>query len=343
MKIVHVQSGRSLGGIRSVFLRYQSVFEKFGIETTVVLRPRAKVKRFLDKQTDIVEIGYNRRLPLFLQPRAVRKMKRQIAGEDRVILVHKPRDAFLWRKVAPRSKIILVAHNVFRKYLESADVLIAVSDLVATYLRDNNFENVFVIYNFLTSAISDHEIRWRGRIVISAFGNLRRQKGFHYMLLALKNLKKLQIKNGYEVNIYGRGRLKFLLVIMRFIFKLHELTLNKWTNNALVKMKQSDIVVIPSIAESFSLIAIEAMSQGALIISTKCGGPESIITDGVDGILVEKKNPDALCQAIQKVINNPELYSKLREKGRIRAKQFASENMEREIIEVFESLYPINF
>lgn len=64
----------------------------------------------------------------------------------------------------------------------------------------------------------------------------------------------------------------------------------------------SDVIVLPSIHEGFGLVAAEALSCGRPVVSTKSGGPEDIVTEGL-GYLVEPRNPDALADAIVKTLN----------------------------------------
>ena len=72
------------------------------------------------------------------------------------------------------------------------------------------------------------------------------------------------------------------------------------------KLQDSDAFVLSSKYETFGVVLIEAMSCGLPTISTKCGGPESIITDDRLGMLIE--NEDDLSEAMQKVYQNYKDY-----------------------------------
>lgn len=77
-------------------------------------------------------------------------------------------------------------------------------------------------------------------------------------------------------------------------------------------VKSSDCFVLPTIGtEGLSRSVIEAMLLKTAVISTKCGGPEELITNNKTGLLVEKKNPKAIAEAILKLYQQPSLRNGL--------------------------------
>ena len=70
-----------------------------------------------------------------------------------------------------------------------------------------------------------------------------------------------------------------------------------------------DIFVLPSRYETFGIVLIEAMACGVPVISTKCGGPQDIVTEST-GILVEKENPEMLANAIRTMADNLNTFDK---------------------------------
>lgn len=65
--------------------------------------------------------------------------------------------------------------------------------------------------------------------------------------------------------------------------------------------KTHDYFILSSLIETFGVVIIEAMSAGLPSISTRCGGPESIITNSKLGVLVNNKTEGELTQAMLKV------------------------------------------
>ena len=74
-------------------------------------------------------------------------------------------------------------------------------------------------------------------------------------------------------------------------------------------------LLVPSWAEPFGRVVIEAMACGCPVIATAAGGVPEIITDGSDGLLVPPRDPLALSAAILALLHDPDLARRLRENG----------------------------
>jgi teichuronic acid biosynthesis glycosyltransferase TuaC len=68
-------------------------------------------------------------------------------------------------------------------------------------------------------------------------------------------------------------------------------------------MRESALLVLPSRAESFGAVLVEALACGTPVVATKCGGPEDIVKDEV-GMLVPPEDSRALAAAIEHVMAN---------------------------------------
>ena len=81
--------------------------------------------------------------------------------------------------------------------------------------------------------------------------------------------------------------------------------------------QNSEFCVMSSRYEGFGLVLVEAMSCGIPCVSFKCKyGPEDIIKDGEDGLLVENGNVKALSDKILWMINNTEQRLQMGRKAR---------------------------
>lgn len=67
--------------------------------------------------------------------------------------------------------------------------------------------------------------------------------------------------------------------------------------------KKADLFVLYSHTETFGLAYLEALEAGLVVISSKCGGPESLINKE-NGYLVELNNPEALAKTMKEAYEN---------------------------------------
>lgn len=332
MKILHICSGKGLGGTRSVFLAHQRLFESLKIKSIPVVRPNAKVLSALSEDSKKITkiINYYRRFPIRFQKSF--SIMQDLANSSDLIWVHKPIDCYIWRNIAPKAKIVMVVHGFQNTNLKKADYLVAVSKPVFNHLKAKGFSNIFLINNFLKIPVTPHAIKWNETVQISSFGFFREKKGFTDLIDALDILEnKLNFKN-FKFDLYGNGRLGFLLRMKKIFQNVENLKINPWTDRMQEKLVESDIVVIPSRSESFSMVTIEAMAAGCLVVSTKCFGPEFIITNEDDGLLIEKQNPQIMAEKLKEIIENKHHFTKLRENGRLMvSEKFSMENSKTEM------------
>ena len=82
-----------------------------------------------------------------------------------------------------------------------------------------------------------------------------------------------------------------------------------------------DLLVLPSLSESFGLVLIEALSCGKPVIGSNVGGIKEIITEDV-GLLIDPNDPSDLANAIDRVLSDDELMERFKSNARDRAKDF---------------------
>jgi glycosyltransferase involved in cell wall biosynthesis len=99
----------------------------------------------------------------------------------------------------------------------------------------------------------------------------------------------------------------------------------------------ADIVAIPSLKEATSIAGLEAMASACAVVATNVGGLPEIIEDGVSGLLVPPRDPEALALAIMRLIETPELRKQLGLAGRARVEQkFTWEQVASETTRAYE-------
>lgn len=72
-------------------------------------------------------------------------------------------------------------------------------------------------------------------------------------------------------------------------------------------VQESSLLVLPSRAESFGMVLVEALACGTPVVATRCGGPEDIVTQ-TTGVLVPREDPKALARGIAEVLDRRDAY-----------------------------------
>jgi len=101
----------------------------------------------------------------------------------------------------------------------------------------------------------------------------------------------------------------------------------------------SDIVVLPSLIEATSIAGLEAMASGKALIGTSVGGIPQIIDDGLTGIIVPPRDPEALSIAILKLLKDDELRIKMGLNARKKVeREFTWDKIAQKTMEVYEEV-----
>jgi len=81
-------------------------------------------------------------------------------------------------------------------------------------------------------------------------------------------------------------------------------------------MRNALFFVLSSNEEGLGIVILEAMASGIPVVSTDCGGPASAIKEGETGFLTPVRDARALAAAMERLLTNPELRTRLGQAGR---------------------------
>lgn len=170
-------------------------------------------------------------------------------------------------------------------------------------------------------------------------GRFVEQKGLSYLLRAVEQLQKKETRS-FELMLGGDGpdraeleRLARDLEITdkcKFLGRLDRAQVREWMN-------KSDVFVLSSLHETFGVVVGEAMACGKPVISTRCGGPEFIVTKE-NGVLVDVASPESLAGAMSEFLNGRVSFDPQSVRRSV-VERFGVEAFLRNITAVYESVW----
>ena len=162
-----------------------------------------------------------------------------------------------------------------------------------------------------------------GKTNILFVGRLEPRKGAAYLLRAYAKLKQRYPET--RLIVIGRGpELGDLRTLVHneavrdvlFAGRVSEVDKARF-------YKTADIFCAPSTGqESFGIVLLEAMAAGTAVVASDIHGYKKVVQRSVSGVLVEPKDADALCAALERLVNDPALRARLGAAGSVRAREF---------------------
>jgi glycosyltransferase involved in cell wall biosynthesis len=265
--------------------------------------------------------------------RAIRQIEEYIQEDEIDVLHTHGYKADLYGYVAARRSykpIVATCHNwvggsaalgiynrLDRLALKRFNALAAVSDSVAQRLVDSGVSamKIKTIANGIDvepfeRAKALPPLAFDGNKVVGMVARLDLQKGFEYLLRAVRELSS--VYSSLKLVIVGEGPDRKAIEDMIRQYSLQ--------SNVILAGQQSDmpgvyatidIFVLPSLNEGLPMTVLEAMAASKPVIATRVGAIPSVIKDGENGLLVEARDAGGLRNAIARLLTDPDLCRRI--------------------------------
>jgi glycosyltransferase involved in cell wall biosynthesis len=164
---------------------------------------------------------------------------------------------------------------------------------------------------------------------ILSVGRLVPKKGFSVLLEGLAHLERDGL--GWRADIFGGGPLREDLQRLRDRLGIgakvafHGARLQK---EIVAAYQQASVFVLAPLVtddgdrDGIPNVLVEAMASGLAVVSTRISGIPELITDGVNGLLVDANDPEALAAAVERILRDPELARRLGHGARATVERF---------------------
>lgn len=202
-------------------------------------------------------------------------------------------------------------------------------------LRKNDVVIPNAIFNEMVYELTPPDKREK---LICAVGRLSEQKRFDILIDAFASISE-KIPE-HKMIIFGEGELRKELEEKISSLGLEKRIFLPGTDPQAVKVvNRADVFVLSSDLEGMPNVLMEAMAMGVPSVSTRCDmGPEELIENGNNGILVDVGSTKQIAESILEIINNPELSDKLSSNARELLKTHSIESISKKWLDFLNNV-----
>lgn len=171
--------------------------------------------------------------------------------------------------------------------------------------------------------------------VLMSVGQLSKRKNQETIIRAMaqipdKNVKYLIVGLG-ELEEADHKLSEDLGVRERVIFAGYRSDVNELLHAA-------DCFVFPSLQEGLPVSLMEAMAAGVPVICSRIRGNTDLVTDGMEGVLVQAMDVEGYAEAIMEMKTQPLLRSKCCENARRKIQEFSIERVHEKMKQIYEDI-----
>lgn len=242
------------------------------------------------------------------------------------------------------NRLYSYGRRVLRRWFRKLDGKIAVSPpamaLISRYFRGyyNIIPNGVEIEHF-AQPVDPFPQFMDGKLNILFLGRFEKRKGLSYLLRAFPIVKQQMPDTRLIIVGDGRARPRYERLVRQA--GIEDIVFAGYVpyDDLPRYHRTSHIYCSPATGnESAGIVLLEAMASGLPIIASNIDGYASLVTHGVEGLLVLPKSAASLAQALVELLKNPTLREQMGERGRVRAEQFSWPRISQRILSYYERL-----
>jgi glycosyltransferase involved in cell wall biosynthesis len=349
LRILHVCSSRSWGGAEIAAVKLAEQFSLRGHDIIFAAHPKGRIiTKLQNTNIEVIPVSFFR----YFDPFTVSKLINLIKKHDiDIVHCHLSRDLahLYWVTffVQPLPVILdkQVSSSVSKKNFIHRLIYSKVSKIfvLSTYLERNVLETCPVTEDKVVVIpvgvrLEDYKIpdgvrerirnEWKLDDDVFVFGTVSRidrQKGLEELVRAFGSI--VRTNHSVKLVIVGEptvGEPEFAKKLSAIIKELgleNKVLFVGFRSDIPHVLSAFDVFVLPSYAESFGYVYIEALASKLPVIATNAGGVPDIIEDNVCGILVQPKDQKSLYEAMELLSVENGLRKQFGSAGRVRVEE----------------------
>lgn len=197
--------------------------------------------------------------------------------------------------------------------------IIAPSYFMKKYMEEHHLsnENITCVHNGVEIPLKNKiSPRYNDPETLIFLGRIEKDKGVKYLIQAFRILKK---RNKYQkLVLIGSGSYADKIKKEKGLYMIGMLKVVELT-------KFNGILILPSIwNENCSMSIIEAMAAGKVVVATDVGGNRELIQDLFNGMIIRKKDSNAIVQKIIALEKFPGVREYMATNAKLYAMQYLS-------------------
>jgi glycosyltransferase involved in cell wall biosynthesis len=183
-----------------------------------------------------------------------------------------------------------------------------------------------------------HSLGLQDQAVILAVGRLSYEKGIADLLRAAAVLSNTKGVPNFRLVLVGDGPEREALARLASRLGIEgKLTMAGFQRDTKPYYSIATLMAVSSHTEGSPNVVLEAMAAGLPIAATAVGGIPEILEEGLTGLMVPPRNPDAMASAILRILTDPEMRLRLGAAARLRAESnFTPEVYKRSLVEFYQ-------
>jgi 1,4-alpha-glucan branching enzyme len=250
-------------------------------------------------------------------------------------------------ETSPHSSLKNMTIKSIRRFIiKSASAVICVGtdmkNLLSAFSETNT--NLHVIPNFIEADFARNsrlrpECANASRYSCLFVGRLVKIKGVEHLIkgipYVLKNYPQAKFtivgEGPQRRKLEGLGKELNIESSLIFAGGIHRGSLSPWYENA-------RLLILPSLEEAQSIVALEAFAHGIPVIASRVGGIPEIVREGWNGYLVEPGNEQKIADCICRIFSDDELRNTLSANARKTAEERSWENGIDRFLDLYKTL-----
>lgn len=100
----------------------------------------------------------------------------------------------------------------------------------------------------------------------------------------------------------------------------------------------AEVLAMPSLYESFGMVALEAMACGTPVIASDVGGLGYLVQNGVTGFTIPDSDPEMLCEKLSLLLEDHDLRTAMGERAAEYASEYEWEKIASQIVDVYKEV-----